>query len=120
MKKSIVVVTVGVVLMITGLALSQMGDKDQGMMAKKTEMMEDRGSMMGSKGMMGMHDMMMKMSDMMHKTVIATSDGGFVIVGPDKITKYDKDLNVFKEVELKADTEGIKRMMGDMMEKCSK
>ena len=70
--------------------------------------------MMGAKGgkMMGMHQMMMK--KMMEKSVVATSDGGIVIVEANKITKYDKNLNVVKEVETKMDMEGMK----EMMEKC--
>lgn len=38
------------------------------------------------------------------KTVVATSDGGIVIVEGNTITKLDKDLNVTKSVEL-ADTQ---------------
>ncbi len=36
----------------------------------------------------------------MNKNVVPTPDGGLIIVGPDKITKYDKDLNIIKEVDL--------------------
>ena len=58
---------------------------------------------MAHKGMMkGMktHNMM-KMHGMMMKSVVATSDGGVVVVAGHKITKYDKDLNLVKEVEMK-------------------
>ena len=77
----------------------------------------DKGGMMG-KGMMGMmkHGMMMKM---MEKSVVATSDGGVVVVMANKMSKYDKDLNLVKEVDLKADMDGMKKMMGEMMEQCS-
>ncbi|MDE2221798.1 MAG: hypothetical protein KGK03_01880 [Candidatus Omnitrophica bacterium] len=33
-------------------------------------------------------------------TVIPTADGGIIVVGPDKITKYDKDLRIIKEAPL--------------------
>jgi hypothetical protein len=79
----------------------------------KMGMMEEKGS--EGKGMMGgkrmdMHQMMMK--KMMEKSVVATSDGGIVIVTANKITKYDKDLNLVKEVETKMDMESMKEMMG--------
>jgi len=65
--------------------------------------------MMGGK-MMGTCPMM---QSMMQKQVVATSDGGIIVVGGNKITKYDKDLNVVKEVEQKMDMEGMKKMMKD-------
>ena len=37
------------------------------------------------------------------KNVVSTPDGGIIIVGSSKITKYDKDLNVIKEIKLKTD-----------------
>lgn len=37
------------------------------------------------------------------KNVVPTRDGGIVIVSPSKIVKYDKDLNVVKEVDLALD-----------------
>ena len=39
------------------------------------------------------------------KTVIATSDGGVIIFSGTKLSKYDKDLNLVKEVGIKADAE---------------
>lgn len=67
------------------------------------------GEMMGEK-MMGMCPMM---QSMMQKQVVATNDGGIFVVTGNKITKYDKDLNVVKEVEQKMDMEGMKKMMKD-------
>ena len=129
MKKNMWVIVLVIVMTATSLVAAEEmkgGTMDKGMKANKMSegmmgkgMMDEKGGMMmGGKGMMGMHEMMMKMSDTMRKTVVATSDGGVIIVGLDKITKYDKDLNVVKEVELKADTEGMQKMMGAMMEKC--
>jgi hypothetical protein len=45
------------------------------------------------------HDMTGKMLDM-NRNVIPTPDGGIIVVTPDKITKYDKDLKVIKVVDL--------------------
>jgi len=93
---------------------------------KKDDMSDKgmKGGMMGGgmmeKGMMdgkmsGMHSMM---KSMMERSIIATSDGGIVIVIGNKMTKYDKDLNVVKEVELKMDMEGMQKMMDDMKSMC--
>ena len=35
----------------------------------------------------------------MNKSVVPTSDGGIIVVGAGKIAKYDKDLNLIKEIE---------------------
>lgn len=120
MKRSIAVFTVVVALTVSGLALAQTQDKGKEMMGGNAAMMEGKGGMMGmmgGKGMMGMMGMhqMQEMMEKMHQTVVATSDGGIIIVGAAKITKYDKDLNVIKEVELKENADA----MHEMMEKCS-
>ena len=91
--------------------------------AKKTEM---TGQKMAGKGMEGMGNVKgecMKGGDMrnccggkcncmgkmdgmmMHKTVVATSDGGVVVMMGDKLVKYDKNLNLVKETELKMEEE---------------
>jgi hypothetical protein len=40
------------------------------------------------------------------KKVIPTSDGGIIVVGSEKIAKYDKNLNIIKEIKLKPDNAG--------------
>ena len=115
MKKGIAVITAVIVIGMSGLALAQMNDKGSGMMMDKG----DKGGMMGKGGMMmGMHGMMMKMGEMMNKIAVATSDGGIVVIAGDKMTKYDKDLSVVKEVELKSNMEAMQKMMSGMMAKC--
>jgi len=126
MKKGIVAVTAVVVLTISGLALAQMdkgkdmmGDKGRGMMGggmMKGDMM-DKGGMMGGK-MMGMMGMSSMMQSMMQKQIVATSDGGIIVAVGNKFTKYDKDLNIVKEVELKMDMDGMHKQMMDMMQNC--
>ena len=53
--------------------------------------------------MMGGNKMGMKGGQMMgiHPTVVATSDGGVVVLTGGKLAKYDNSLNLVKEVELK-------------------
>ena len=90
-----------------------------GMMGKGMSGGMKDGEMMG-KGMM--HGKMMgmcpTMNSMMERSVVATNDGGVVVVMGNKLTKYDKDLNVVKEVELKMDKEGMQKMMENMKSMC--
>ena len=118
MKKGILVVTVVLVLTVSGLAFAQMNDKGKEMMGDKAGMTEGKGGMMGMMGGKGMMDgkmmgMCPMMQAMMQKQVVATNDGGIVVIAGNKITKYDKDLNVVKEVESKMDIEGMQKMMKD-------
>jgi hypothetical protein len=48
------------------------------------------------------------MGHMMMRSVVATTDGGVVVLSGHKMTKYDSDLNVVKEVELKMDKPPMK------------
>ncbi len=114
----VLVLTAVLVLTVSGLSLAQMdkgkdtmGDKGMGMMGHG--MMKD--DMMGKEGMMGGKKMGMcpMMQSMRQQQVVATSDGGIIVVGGNKITKYDKDLNVVKEVEQKIDMKGMEKMMED-------
>jgi hypothetical protein len=67
------------------------------------------GQGMIGKGMMG---------SMMEKKIIATQDGGVVIWAGNKLIKYDKDLKLVKEVELKVDMGQMQQqMMENRMEK---
>ncbi len=83
-----------------------------------------KGGMMGD-GMKGkrmmdgkMMEMCPMMQSMMQKQVVATEDGGIIIVAGNKVTKYDKDLNVVKEAELKMDMAGMQKMMENMKGMC--
>lgn len=89
MKKSIAAITAVVVLGVTGMAFANMKDK---------EMMEGKG------GMMGMMDKGMMMKGMMNKTsMVAANDGGVIILNGQKLSKYDANLNLVKEVEIKSE-----------------
>ena len=49
--------------------------------------------------------LVMQMMNGMQKQMVATSDGGVVVMAGHKLFKYDKDLNLVKEVELKTRVE---------------
>ena len=109
MKRLIYVIVVAVVFFTVRFAFAEkmegpmmgQGMKEKGMM---------RGKEMMGKGMM--------MHSMMQTSMVASNDGGVIVLTGNKLTKYDKDLNVVKEVELKANTEAMQGMMKDMMERC--
>ena len=35
-----------------------------------------------------------------NKRIVPTADGGFVVISPEKMTKYDKDLNLVKKIDI--------------------
>lgn len=66
----------------------------------------------------GMDGGMMKMMHKMHgmtrpSTMVASSDGGVIVLSGNKLYKYDKNLNLVKEAEIKTEMEGG-GMMGGM------
>jgi hypothetical protein len=74
------------------------------------------GSMMGGGGMMMGSDRGDDMGSMgammgMMNSLVATSDGGVVVMIGNKLYKYDKNLNLVKEAEIKVDVKGMQRMM---------
>jgi len=63
-----------------------------------------------------MHKMMVRR--MMDMETLATYDGGVVVVLGNKLIKYDKDMNLVKEVEMKMDTEAMRKSMEEMKSNC--
>ncbi len=72
---------------------------------------------------MSRHEMMMKKEKMMDRcgcmnmpvNIVATSDGGVVVVLGNKLSKYDSNLNFVKEVELKMPKESELKVPMDKM-----
>lgn len=92
----------------------------QGMMMKDSQGdMPSQHKMMGKEKMMGKHEMgAMMMKGMMQKSMVATSDGGVVVLSGNTLTKYDKNLNVVKEIELKCPMEKMHKKMMEMGKDC--
>ena len=63
-----------------------------------------------------MHTTMMKA--MSTVSMVATEDGGVVVLAGGKLTKYDKNLAVKAEAEVKTDVAGMHTTMKHMCEKC--
>jgi hypothetical protein len=111
-------VALAVALVVVGLAYwagaaDAPAAKEAGM---HMEMMKDgmKDGMMG--GMCPGHMMMGKM--MMSCQMVAMPDGDVVVMMGTKLTKYDKNLAVIKEVEMKVDTDAMMKKMMDMCAKC--
>ena len=70
--------------------------------------------------------MAMNMMGFMPKQMVATTDGAVIILAGNKLLKYDKDLNLVKEVEItgvaemKIDAGAMQDMIGKMKEKYGK
>jgi hypothetical protein len=119
MKKTIFIALMAL-LIVPALAFSQ--EKSPAMdksmeMSKGMEMGKGMGKGMGCKCGMGCN--CGKMCMMMQKQMIAASDGGVIVLAGNKLYKYDKNLNLVKEAEIKKDFKDIKKMDG-MKEKCAK
>jgi hypothetical protein len=70
-------------------------------------------------GMMGSHDMCgTMMGSMMGHCMVASGDGGVVVMMGDKLQKYDKDLNLVKEIQVAVDMEHMSARMAQMMATC--
>ncbi len=106
-----------VVLFLLAVSFSASAEEEKGSMMGEGMM---QGGMMGKKGMMKSGQMMgmCPMHKMMSKEMVATEDGGVIVMVGNKLLKYDKNLNLKKEVEIKMDMEGMQKMMKEMMEKC--
>jgi hypothetical protein len=95
-------------------AMAGKHDESKAMMCKDMKHNE----MMERKGMMGMCPAHMMMREhVMKKEIIATQDGGVIVIAAGKLYKYDKDINLVKEVEMKCDVD-MKEKMGNMREEC--
>ena len=82
--------------------------------------MEDMGP--GGKMGMGEDKMMMRQAmmcpicsaaikGMMNPQIVATSDGSVIVAAGPRLMKYDKDLNLVKEVEIKIDMQAMMEKM---------
>jgi hypothetical protein len=98
------------VVILSSVSLSS-AEEMKDMQDKEPEM--KKGMMMGKGKMMG--QMMMKV---MEKSVTATSDGGIVVLAGNHLVKYDKDMNIIKEADVKVDMDAMQKDMEGMMKMC--
>jgi hypothetical protein len=85
-----------------------------GMAAPKTMPCPMHGKM-GKEQMMSMCPMCQMM---MRPIMIATTDGGVVVMIGDKLMKFDRDLNLVKETKIKMDFEGMEKKADQPTKEC--
>jgi len=98
MKKISTLIILSALIVSANVAMAQ--DKPEGMMGGH-EMMGK--GMMDKKGMMGKMMKMCQMHQTSQASIVSSSDGGVIVLSGNKLYKYDKNLNLVKEVELKLD-----------------
>jgi hypothetical protein len=122
MKKRIGMITTAILILFLSFVFAEdkVQNKNEAQPAAQTPEMKESGMMgqgMMGQGMMGQGMMgqgMMgqgMMGSMMDKKIVATQDGGIVVWAGNKLIKYDKDLKLVKEVELKIDMAQMKQQM---------
>ena len=123
MKKVLSLMFIGLLFALVQPVLADdepaMNQEMQGPMMKEHEMMEyhhrHHKGMMGHGMMQSGMGMMCPMMKMGEPQMVSVGDGVVILIG-NKLIKYDKNLNVVKEVEIKVDMEAMKKMM--MKEGC--
>ncbi len=115
MKHRIAALIAGIVAVtvITGVAVAE--EHGQGMQHGK--IMQDQQEMSGrKKGMMKDMPMMQggMMGGMMKRQVVATSDGGVIIIVGNLLIKYDKDLELVEKTAIEISDEDMQRMTKTM------
>ena len=99
-----VIMLIAVLISFSAVSFAQDSDQTRGPMMGGDMMMGAGSGPGGGMGSMG------TMMGMMNR-LVATSDGGVVVMIGNKLYKYDKDLNLKKEAEIKVDVKGMQRMM---------
>ena len=115
MKKTIILFSI-VTLLVAGSYVVYANERMGGGMMRGGE---DRQQGMGQQGMMGgmrgrnmMGGDMMRMGAMMDSSsIVATQDGGVVILMGNELFKYDKELELVKQTEVKFNWENWHKMM---------
>ena len=104
--KKITLIVVFITALTAGVVFAQM--KSGGMMSGNEQGMMS-GNMMNMPMMSGMH-----MPGMMGSNIVATEDGGVVVMSFNKLYKFDKDLKIVKEADIPFDKEHVQKMMENM------
>ena len=114
MRKALVIVT-GIILVVIGLSFSYAQESR----CRKELSTDKQATKMCKQSKRGdgccMRSMM---KSMMSPSLVETKDGGLVVMMGNKLMKFDKDLNLAKETEVKLDVEGMQAIMKQMMENC--
>lgn len=117
MRKIVLIVLLAVVFVAT-YAISYAQQCGLSQTAGTEEKPEEMSASHGGHGEMHAKKMMPMM--MGKCSMVATTDGGVVVMCCNKLLKYDKNLELKKEVEMKTDKECAMKGMGEgmMMKQC--
>jgi hypothetical protein len=110
------VVLLGFIMLCIAVATGAAGEGKEEMKGMKGEMMGGKGMKCGG-GMMKMCPMHEMMESMAEPEIVATRDGGVVVMLGGRLYKYDRNLKLKSETELKI---GMEMMHGMMMRKMGK
>ena len=124
MKKTIILLSVAALAVVGSYVVFAEDPMGGGMMGRgmrggpmmdSNDMMMQRrmmgGPMMGGYGGYGGYGMHPMSGMMGGSSLAATEDGGAIVLIGNKLMKYDKDLNLAKEVEIKIDWEKMNKTM---------
>ena len=98
MKKIALVVMVG--LLVAGFAFCQAAEKPVPPRPQDTQLQGAPPQPPGGKGMMMGPGMMPQMNNVPQAAMVASGDGGVIVLFGDRLLKFDKNLNLVKEVRL--------------------
>lgn len=100
------------IVLLGGIGLIYAHQKDMGGSGMMPMMRKKMGGRQGK--VMMMSGMMMAMP----KSIVATEDGGIIVLVGNKLLKYDANLKLVKEIEVKIDVSAMMKKMKEMMEQC--
>ncbi len=120
MGKTKVLIFAGIIFIFSSIAVFAQGadEKNEPTPQEKAAIKQAAQERMGQ--------MAMQMMGSMQRQMVATSDGGVIVLAGNKLLKYDKDLNLVKEVEIKTEVElkidagSVQDMIKNMKEKYGK
>ena len=111
MKKFAIFITMLSIICFSGTsAFSEDQEYQQPRERREQGMMDSEGMMGGGQGMMGGKGLGMKGGG--PASMVALMDGSIVVLSGNKLTKYDSELNVIKEVEIKGGPSAMDKMGG--------
>ena len=118
MKWTMVLLTAVLSLSLLPMSgFAQDPSSDGGTTPTNQGMMNQQGTMMRAQGTTMTHPWPMgggMMGAMMGRAMVATEDGGVVVLSGEQLMKFDKNLNLVKKVEVKIDTAAMDRWMKEM------
>jgi len=120
-KRITIIVAAIIVSVVSGAYLAAMDPiaSNSHSNSKMHKKMGEKPMMYDHKGKMGMCRMHMMMAHaMFQKKIVASSDGGAIIMIGKKLYKYDSNLNLIKETEIKIDVNEMQADMHKMMRLC--